>query len=40
MCVKIEDVYSLFEKSFDYLLIMDDKGNIAHISNDHAREAA
>lgn len=40
MCVKIEDVYSLFEKSFDYLLILDDKGKIAHISNDLAREAA
>ncbi len=38
MGVNIEDIYGLFEKSFDYLLILDDKGRIAHISIDLAKE--
>ena len=38
MGVKLEDMYRLFEKSFDYLLIVDDKGKIAHISIDLAKE--
>ena len=39
MGVELENVYSLFEKSFDYLLILDDKGTIAHISTALAKEA-
>lgn len=38
MSVKLENIYSLFEKSFDYFLVLDDKGNIAHISIDLAKE--
>ncbi|MBU0718080.1 MAG: hypothetical protein KJ749_07520 [Planctomycetes bacterium] len=39
MSVTLESVYSLLGQSFDYLLILDDKGEIAHISNDLAKEA-
>jgi signal transduction histidine kinase len=38
MDVKLENIYSLFEKSFDYVLILDDQGEIAHISVDLAKE--
>ena len=38
MDVKLENIYGLFQKSFDYVLILDDKGEIAHISTDLARE--
>ena len=38
MGVTLENTYSLFEKSFEYLLILDDKGKIAHISIDLAKE--
>jgi signal transduction histidine kinase len=38
MDVKLENIYSLFERSFDYVLILDDKGEIAHISADLAKE--
>ncbi len=38
MGVTIEDIYRLFEKSFDYLLILDDRGRIAHMSVALAKE--
>jgi len=40
MGVTLANVYSLFEKSFEYLLILDDKGTISHISADLAKETA
>ncbi|MBN2559776.1 MAG: PAS domain-containing protein [Phycisphaerae bacterium] len=38
MAVKIEHICSLFERHFDYLLILDDESKIVHISNDLAKE--
>ena len=38
MGVTLANVYSLFEKTFEYLLVLDDKGTIAHISTDLAKE--
>ena len=38
MDVKLDIIYRLFEKSFDYLLILNDQGKIIHISSDLAKE--
>lgn len=38
MDLKIGDVYSLLEKSFDYLLIVDGQGRVAHVSADFVKE--
>ena len=40
MGVKLDDLYTLLEKSFDYLLILDEQCRIAHISVDLAKETA
>ena len=39
MDLKLENVYRLLEKSFDYLLIVDDQGRIAHVSAELVKEA-
>lgn len=38
MGVTLQDIYSLFERSFDYLLILNDRGEIAHMSIGLAKE--
>ena len=38
MSVTLENIYGLVEKSFDYILILEGDGRIAHISDDLARE--
>ena len=38
MDVQLENIYRLFEKSFDYLLILDDQGKIVHVSRDLVKE--
>ena len=38
MDLKLENLYRLLERSFDYLLIVDDQGRIAHVSPELVKE--